>query len=429
MDIKDRSTDKFDKELNASFEQQMKQLTALYNTNEPPAQLSWTRFQLQIRQKNLVSQKQQRRTLHWLRPRPRASRLALATGLLVFFLLLSGFAYVAINLGALNSIFHAEPASQQLLQANQFTTLQQSQMADGHKVTLDKAYADANRIILGILVTDPRGTKQPTGDNAFLSNLNAITLKTQQSQALSLLGTQSAVDTSNPQAYKEGLAVAFDGAAIQGDPAHISLNLTIGAECNDAAPSACKYTLMYRFTLPFHAGRLIRLHQTVIANGHTLTLEQVIITPSETRLFIHWQKGDLQLPAFALPEGPAGPATYTETLYDLQLSANGQTYPICQVGGGIPCRSGFGPGPDLNMSQFITDTGGSFTGPILLNGNQQIVGFSLFQPLSHQHGTWTLTITKFVMPTQRDEQGGYRSTASPSKDDSAAPWIFTFNVS
>jgi hypothetical protein len=315
------------------------------------------------------------------------------------------------------------------LQAKQFTTLQQSQTVDGHKVTIDKGYADANRIILGVLVTDPHGTKSPTGESAFLSNEDAIMLKTQQGQVLSLLGTESAVDTSNSQAAKEGLALAFNGADIQGNPERILLNLTIGVDCNSSsAQPVCKHTLIYRFALPFHAGRLIHLHQTVIANGHALTLEQVVITPSEIRLFIHWQKSDLQPPAFVLPGGPVGPAIYTETLYDLQLSAQDHTYPICQIGGGIACREGFGPGPYSNMGPFITGTGGSFTGPNLLNGNQQIVSVSLFQPLSNQHGTWTLTITKFGIPTKRNEQGSYSSTASPSRDDSAAPWIFTFKV-
>jgi hypothetical protein len=425
MDTKDRYTDIFDEELDASSERQMEQLAALYRANEPPAQLSWTRFQLQMRQKNLVSQKQHRMTLNWVGPRAHAPRhLVLAMCLLVFLLLLSGFAYATINLGLLGSIFNAEPASQQLLQDKQFTPLQQSQTIDGYKITLDKAYADANRIILGIIVTDPHGIKQPSGDSTFLSNLDAITLKTQQGQILSLMGTQGAVDTSNPQAGKEGLAIAFNGADIQGNPARLPLNLTIGVECNSAAQPICKHTLVYRFALPFHAGHIIHLHQTVTANGHTLTLEQVVVTPSETRLFIHWQKGDLEPPAFVLPGGPPGPATYTQALYDLQLSANGQTYQICQVGGGVPCRTGFGPGPyGANMSQFITGTGESFVGPNLLNGDQQTIGFSLFQPLYNQHGTWTLTITKFGMPMNRNG-----STASPSRDNSAEPWIFTFNV-
>ncbi len=422
MDTKDRYADIFDEELDDSSEQQIEQIAALYRANEPPIQLSWTRFQLQMRQKNLVSQKQHRRTLNWVRPRAHTPRrMVLAMGLLIFLLLLSGFAYATINLGVLGSIFNAEPASQQLLQDKQFTTLQQNRAVDGYKVTLDKAYADANRIILGFIVTDPLGIKQPSGHTIFPYNLDAITLKTQQGQVLPLMGTQGAVDTSNPLAGKEGLAMAFNANDIQGNPARLSLNLTIGVECD---PAICKHTLAYSFALPFHAGRIIPLHQTVTANGHALTLEQVVVTPSETRLFIHWQKGDLQPPAFALPGGPPGPATYTDTIYDLQLSANGQTYRICQVGEGAACRTGFGPGPyAANMSPSIIATGESFISPNLLNGDQQTIGFSLFQPLYNQHGTWTLTITKFGMPMNRNG-----STAPPSKDNSAEPWIFTFNV-
>ncbi|GHO56353.1 DUF4179 domain-containing protein [Ktedonobacter robiniae] len=432
MHTKDRYTDIFDEPFDASFEQDLAQMAALYGAHEPPAQLSWARLQLQLRKKELVSSKQQKMALNWMHPTSREPRrLVLVASLLLSLLLLSGFAYATFNLGVLDTLFHAEPASQHLLQTKQFTTLQQSQVIDGYTVTLEKGYADANRIIVGFIVTYPHGIDPKTWNTSFVgSGREVVNLKTSSGQSLSLLGTTNGLDGGNPKAAKEGIAMAFDGATIQGKPARLPLNLTLGAECGLVnSQYGCKQTLTYNFTLPFHQGRVLNLHQTVTANGHRLTLERVVVTPSEARVYVRWLKGDLEQPAFVLPGGPAGPATYTQPVYDLQLSAGGQTYPICEVSGGLPCRVGFGPGSFSETASSFVDKGGSFFEPGRLDS--QTVGFSLFQPLSNQHGTWTLTITKMDMPMKKvtqDGHVGYESTSSPSKDSSAQPWTFTFNA-
>lgn len=424
--------DIFDEPLDPPFVCQVEQIEEIYNASELPAQLSWPRLQLQMRQQRPVSRKQRQLALNWMRPRPRSSRrLALIAALLVFVLLLSGFAYATINLGVLGNLLYSEPASQQLLLANQFTTLNQSRTVDGYRVTLDKAYADANRVILGFIVTYPTGINRQTWDTSFIaSDSDAIKLKTPQGQVLPLLGNQESLDTGNPKAGKEGVALAFDGAGIAGSPAQISLDLSLGVTCNTGTPPRCQQTLTYDFTLPFHPGRSINLHQVVSANGHALALERVVVTPSETRLYIHWQKDDLQPPPFRpTRSGLSGPASYTQTLYDLQLSVGGRTYHICQfVADGSICPTAFGSSPYPNTSQSISDAGGGYTGPILLNGDQQTRGISLFQPLSAQHGSWTLTITKFDMTMKRDQQGHYGSSAPASKDNAATPWVFTFMV-
>lgn len=409
---------------------QVEQIEEIYNASELPAQLSWPRLQLQMRQQRPVSRKQHQLALNWMRPSPRSSRrLALVAALLVFVLFLSGFAYASINLGVLGNLFYSEPASQQLLLANQFTTLNQSRMVDGYRVTLDKAYADANRVILGFIVIYPTGIDRQIWNTSFIaSNYDAVKLKTPQGQVLPVLGDQGALDTGNPKAGQEADALAFDGAGIAGRPAQISLDLNLGVACNAGTPPKCQQTLTYDFTLPFHPGRSINLHQVVSANGHALALERVVVTPSETRLYIHWQKDDLQpLPFMRTGSGLSVPASYTQTLYDLQLSVGGQTYHICQLVAGIDtCSTAFGSSPYPNTSQSISDAGGGGTGPILLNGDQQTRGLSLFQPLYAQHGSWILTITKFDLVMKRDQQGHYGTTAPASKDNAATPWVFTF---
>lgn len=362
MNPEDRYTDIFDERPDASFERHLEQLAALYKANEPSTQPSW--IQLQMHKENGVSSKQRRMALNWMHPKPRAlPRLVLASGMLVFLLLLSGFAYAVFNLGLLDAIFTRNPASQQLLQAKQFTILQQRQIIDGYTFELDKGYADANRIIVGFIVTYPHGINPQTWDGPqIVSGVDVTELKT-AGQTLSFLSAQRALDISNPKAGKEGVVMTFDGAAIQGNPGRIPLNLTLGSGCN-LTGHECKHLLTYNFTLPFHPARVMNLHQTVTANGHALILEKVVVTPSETSAYIHWQQGDLEMPSWQ-----GGPATYTQALYYLQLSAGGQVYPICSVGGGDACEPGFGPGGYLENNPSFINMGGVIGGPYRMGAN------------------------------------------------------------
>ncbi|HEX4713832.1 MAG TPA: hypothetical protein VH164_02790, partial [Ktedonobacteraceae bacterium] len=44
-------------------------------------------------------------------------------------------------------------------------------------------------------------------------------------------------------------------------------------------------TLMFDVALPFHPGKVLQPHQTMTAGGQAITLERVVITPSETVLY------------------------------------------------------------------------------------------------------------------------------------------------
>lgn len=157
------------------------------------------------------------------------------------------------------------------------------------------------------------------------------------------------VSSGDQRAGQEGVAMVLDGAGIAGNPAQISLDLSMGVGYN--ATSQCLQVLTYDFTLPFHPGRILTLHQVVNANGHPLTLERVVVTPSETRLYIHWQNDDTQLPIYTAGSSLSGPNSFTQPLYDLQLSVGGQTYHICRFGVlDADCPTGFGPGPSRKQT-------------------------------------------------------------------------------
>ena len=55
----------------------------------------------------------------------------------------------------IGDMLYADQVSRYLLSQGQFTQLNQSQMVDGYQVTLDRAYSDANILILGIYAVMP----------------------------------------------------------------------------------------------------------------------------------------------------------------------------------------------------------------------------------------------------------------------------------
>ena len=44
---------------------------------------------------------------------------------------------------------------------------------------------------------------------------------------------------------------------------------------------------MFDFSVPFHTGRVVNVHQTVTSGARAITLERVVITPSEMRFYVN----------------------------------------------------------------------------------------------------------------------------------------------
>ncbi|WP_201394075.1 hypothetical protein [Ktedonobacter sp. SOSP1-52] len=253
----------------------------------------------------------------------------------------------------------------------------------------------------------------------MMNDHNELTIK--NGGKLAAIGDASAYDTSDPHHGKEGHVFSFDAATIQGAPKSLPLVLRLGVDCPS---SECLHTVTFSFTVPFHAGRVLTPHQTVRVQGIALTLEKVVVTPSETRLYIRG------LTPPTPPSAPGAlPAQYTDWSYALKLTVGGQTYSGYRYPGSPNIFfSSLYPGADPTLQD-----GGGGEVPIFLNQDPNIVGISLFQPLFEKHGSWTLTVTKEVQHfhLEKDAHGtsSYITDGSkPSPDPSLAPWMFTFTL-
>ncbi len=190
---------------------------------------------------------------------------AVAAAVLVA-LLVSGVAFAGETL--LNRVFRMDPGTQQILQDDQYQTINVSHSFGGATLTIERAYADANRIIVGYTLRFASGTADP---------LVAVSLRTSDGTVLPVRGL---VGYSGPGEQAE--VPFFDAADIRGAPSALSLHLDARAQ---AGPQAGE-TWGSDFTLPFHTGRIVEPNQSLTVNGGTATLKKVVLTPSELRIYL-----------------------------------------------------------------------------------------------------------------------------------------------
>ncbi|QBD79877.1 DUF4179 domain-containing protein [Ktedonosporobacter rubrisoli] len=173
-----------------------------------------------------------------------------------------------------------------------YKNLQLTQQSDGVSVTLEKGYADANRILLIYTYSIPKR----------YGNVRAEvqgTITTAQGQTLPE-GMASVVETmarSSDGQIKWAGVLSFDTRSIQDTPSALHLHLVLKKFFIDV-PENVKIqsehirvshfanfskALSYNFTLPFHPGRNVQIAQPqVTVQGKTVTLRSVVVTRSQT---------------------------------------------------------------------------------------------------------------------------------------------------
>ena len=249
-----------------------------------------------------------------------------------------------------------------------------SQTVDGVTVKLERAYADSNVILLGYTVSGPK--------SRYYTDFGGLsTADGQEISPMMGLGTvpgSSMVMGSWPESQRAAILAAFDASTIKGAPAEISLRLEISVT-DTVIPrenQASAGPFIFDFALPFHAGKVIDVSQTVEALGIPITLERVVISPWATQVIF----------SFASP-------------YD------GITRPLIiasvEPAGGDAVNSGLGKtGEEASIEYFIGDMTG-------------------------ESGEWTVTVKELVFPPESPTPGTH-----PASDTKrlAGPWVFRLQV-
>ena len=272
-----------------------------------------------------------------LQPRRRPThrrRLMPATRLVWAFLavaLILAFGAVAYAVApTVARLFQHEPGLEYVAQADLVQELALSQMVDGVTVTLERTYADANRIIVGFTVQDP--DDQRRYEPRHLTLTDAAGTAFDRTFGYGVTGQSDLFEGSLPPG--EGAYVFnFDASAVAGTPKELDLRLVIELEAlalpsDVPGPSATPTALpmespqpgvverivgyvrdlpdepprpivaelqpvpvgavigpfAFDFSVPFIPGYTVEAQQTAKAAGVAITLEKAVVTPSETQV-------------------------------------------------------------------------------------------------------------------------------------------------
>lgn len=250
---------------------------------------------------------------HIARRRPRRSFWSRGPLVLVAAVLL-GLVIVAGNAHAGGSLMDQvlswfDSASQQSTGQKLGQEVNLSQTVCGFTMTIKRVYADANQIIVAYTIA---GQPQRTFTGGFLSRQAALT--DAQGNAFPSMSAGG----SGRELGEEAWVATFDAAVVQGTPSALQLHLVFPSlttieRLGDTAPvtSSCEtYRQMtpdevpqgwtvtnarevtingpfaFDFTVPFIAGHVADLQQSSDVGGTTVTLERVVVTPIETRLYV-----------------------------------------------------------------------------------------------------------------------------------------------
>jgi hypothetical protein len=325
------------------------------------------------------------------RPAP-ARRFVVAGSLVCILLLLFGIVYAAGSFWPGHSLIGGKPFAssddadalfaqllhsnktpqsiQHMAQTGQLTNVHITKKVGSYTVTLQKLYVDANNIVIGYTID---GNMQAIGIG---SNLVTVTLNEQM-----ILGV--APDWHFIRADKEATRITFnsksmaalsylDASSFLGNPQQVNVHIAMSI-------GAVQDATTFDQTVPFHAGKTVKVNQAVMSNGHALTLDHVMITPSEARAYFTYQDKTL------FPDG-LSPADQGS------LSVAGRTFnsELFPDESSPAARSGF-------TSVSISDT------------------LDFWDNLQNDTGTWILKVSrsKFEVPVK-------------TTDDT---WQFTFTVS
>ncbi|HEY0070532.1 MAG TPA: DUF4179 domain-containing protein [Chloroflexia bacterium] len=301
------------------------------------------------------------------------------------------------------------------------TKLDISQTVSGYTVTLQRAYADANQIVVVYTVAGP---------DSNITGVVGNTLVDRDSPAVfaPMFGYADPAD-AQPGTY----AYVFDASALDKLPSELHLSLSfelgkgkgIGSDL-PATPSVKDETnfneiigsrlfsdtgqltpedLLQPFGLEIIAGpfqfdfavpvstsgtSVVPVGQTVDAAGMKITLDKLVVTPGEARLTFSF-------------EAPAGDSTPWQ--------------PVLTVEAG-DYNSDDKPG-DLRIETDSSVGKGSWT-------------YSLIAPLTGKQGEWTVTISELRAGHGIDlKDGGPADFSDPTQNDTrtlAGSWVFKFTV-
>ena len=291
-------------------------LEKIYNDREIPATLNWQDIRVRHTEATLSGRRVTALRRVRVRSMSRVSpRVALIMAALAIVLMAGGVAATLFS-PLLTHDLQSFGGTNSVLMNREFVKLNQSKIIDGFTMKLETGYIDANRAVLGYSITMP--TQFQHDGHWWAFGLDSL----QTASGLALPDTSSAGTRAGTN------VISYDAGVIQGNPATLKLHAEVafGCDTNTDAQGHEDYCSQegtrisndlhwtFDFTLPFHHGQVINVHQSATDHGLTATLDRVVLTDSETRVYLS-----------GLPYGQPA-AGQAQSSYFATLTLNGQNY-------------------------------------------------------------------------------------------------------
>ncbi len=283
-----------------------------------------------------------------------------------------------------------EAGLQYIEQAKLYQKVNQSQTIGGITVTLENVYADANRVVIGTTVKGPSYLP----DQREIIHGGNLELTDDKGHVLSEIGSVGQGSQPDPKGRERAVSylASFDTSAVPGEPQRLHLHLVVnvntsivptpaacpvGKDCGGPAepPIAKVGPFTFDFTVPVIPGRVVKVGQTVEKSGAALTLDRVIITPSQTRAIVCFPPPDQEYDRW-IPSGELDPGVVRGSWVGRFIGFN------------------YGPSKDCYT-------------------------YDEFAYYGDRHGEWTLTVNELrgVVDWQPEKEKWLKG-----------PWVFRFRV-
>jgi hypothetical protein len=235
------------------------------------------------------------------------SRLTVAVALVVGLVLAAATAYAGITL--LQAVTASDPGAAAVYQQNLGEALNLSQTRGGVTLTLERAYADVNRVMITYQVR-PAGTKSIFDGFATSTGQPAVT----DSRGQVLAGYDAFFQT-DPQTNESVGIVVYDAEIAVKNVQELSLRVSVpGLRMRDRSGEPTTVgPFAFTFAVPVASGQTITLDKAVTVRGVVVTLDRVVASASETRVYLRSSI------AFA-PVEPYLTARITGTGYDTRTA-------------------------------------------------------------------------------------------------------------
>ncbi len=274
----------------------------------------------------------QKRTSFWPWKGRAATRPAALASVLLVLVLVTGIAYAAVRILGGDQALLAAPDTRAIVQHNLGVPLNVTQRSCGYRVTFNRAYADAHRIVVAYTVTPPHGHTilthyYPDPDFAF-DSVGKPALSPEESnqyQGVTPAGPYGGDPDATTQRFDTGGAASgrlliFDAGTIHSRPLrslnlHVVMPIVTAFErldtsgmvlpvCEQRAdgrmaakglsgggPSSFRAIAVngpfhLDVTVPFYPEAIINLYRTAHVGRTKYTLTREEVTPLDTRVYI-----------------------------------------------------------------------------------------------------------------------------------------------